>query len=87
MHVPERLDVSRGLFGKQGHPVHDLVPIEKPKGEPGDNFQMFASMGAYTVEVATTSGTSDKVKGLGMGTPEHPGVKEHTSFLLKFRKL
>jgi hypothetical protein len=33
------------------------------------------------------SGASDKVAGLGMGTPEEPGIKHHTSFGLKFRKI
>jgi hypothetical protein len=63
------------------------VQIEKPENEPwGGNFPMFNPMGTFTVEVAADAGTSDKVVGLGMGTPDEPAVKHHTSFGLRFRK-
>jgi hypothetical protein len=65
-----------------------LVPIEEKAGEPwGGNFPMYTAMGSYTVTIVPTSGTSDLVAGLGMGTPEEPKVKYHTSFGLKFRKI
>jgi hypothetical protein len=64
----------------------DILIEEKP-GEPwGGNFGMYATMGSYAVRVVAVSGTSDAVTGLGMGTPEEPDVKHHTSFVIKFRK-
>jgi hypothetical protein len=66
----------------------DMVAIEEKAGEPwAGNFPMYATMGSYTVQVVPTSGTSDRVAGLGMGTPEQPKMKHHTSFGLKFLKL
>jgi hypothetical protein len=63
-----------------------LVTEEKP-GEPwSGNFGMFATMGSYAATVVSPSGTSDSVAGLGMGTPQEPNIKHHTSFGLKFRK-
>lgn len=46
------------------------------------DFPMYATLGAYTVAIAGAS-----VKGLGMGTPEHPDVKLHTSFEVNFRRV
>jgi hypothetical protein len=63
-----------------------IVTEEKP-GEPwAGNFGMFATMGSYAVTVVSPSGASDSVAGLGLGTPNEPNVKHHTSFGLKFRK-
>jgi hypothetical protein len=63
------------------------VPIEEKPGEPwGGNFGMFATMGSYAVQVVAASGASDAVAGLGMGTPEEPKVRHHTSFGIRFRK-
>jgi hypothetical protein len=65
-----------------------LVPIEEKPGEMwGGNFAMFATLGSYTVEVLGPSGTSDVVTGLGLGTPDEPHIKHHTSFGLRFKKL
>jgi hypothetical protein len=65
-----------------------IVVIEDKVGEQwAGNFPMFATLGSYTVRVEPASGTSDAVAGLGMGTPEQPQMKHHTSFGLKFLKL
>jgi hypothetical protein len=65
-----------------------IVAIEEKAGEPwAGNFPMFAVLGSYTVRIVPTNGTSDAVAGLGMGTPQQPKMKHHTSFGLKFRKL
>jgi hypothetical protein len=62
------------------------VPIEEKPGEPwGGNFPMFATLGAYAVQVAAPPGRSDAVEGLGLGTPQEPDVKHHTSFGITFR--
>jgi WD40 repeat protein/heme exporter protein D len=62
----------------------NLVTEEKP-GEPWSaNFGMFATLGSYAVTVVSASGTSDSVAGLGMGTPQQPNIKHHTSFGLRF---
>ena len=64
-----------------------VIPVEEKPGEPwGGNYPMYATMGSYAVAVAAESGASDVVAGLGMGTPEEPHVKHHTSFGLRFRK-
>jgi hypothetical protein len=65
-----------------------IIPVEEKPGEPwGGNYAMYATMGSYSVEMVAGAGASDRVAGLGMGTPEEPGVKHHTSFGLRFRKL
>jgi hypothetical protein len=65
-----------------------IVPVEEKPGEPwGGNYPMYATMGSYSVSIASSSGASDQVAGLGMGTPEDPHVKHHTSFGLRFRKV
>jgi hypothetical protein len=65
-----------------------ILPVEEKPGEPwGGNYPMYATMGSYSVNIVSPSGTSDLVAGLGMGTPEEPHIKHHTSFGLRFRKL
>ena len=65
-----------------------IVPVEEKPGEPwGGNYPMYATMGSYSVSIASASGASDRVGGLGMGTPEDPHVKHHTSFGLRFLKV
>ena len=65
-----------------------IVPIEEKAGEPwAGNLPMFAVLGTYAVQVVAAAGASDAVAGLGMGTPQEPKVKHHTSFGLRFRKL
>lgn len=65
-----------------------VVPVEEKPGEPwGGNYPMYATMGSYSVSIASASGSSDLVAGLGMGTPEDLHVKHHTSFGLRFRKV
>jgi hypothetical protein len=64
-----------------------VIPVEEKPGEPwGGNYAMYATMGSYSVEIVAGAGDSDRVAGLGMGTPEEPGTKHHTSFGLRFRK-
>jgi hypothetical protein len=65
-----------------------IIPVEEKPGEPwGGNYPMYATMGSYSVSIVSPSGASDSVTGLGMGTPEEPHIKHHTSFGLRFRKL
>jgi hypothetical protein len=63
----------------------DVRPTEeKPAGEYGYNFQMYAAGNAYTVWVDGMP--SDRVVGLGMGTPSQRDWKIHTSFYLVFQR-
>ncbi len=65
-----------------------IVPVEEKPGEPwGGNYPMYTTMGSYSVHIVSPSGASDVVMGLGMGTPEEPQIKHHTSFGLRFRKV
>jgi hypothetical protein len=65
-----------------------VAPVEEKPGEPwGGNYPMYATMGSYTVRMVGSGGVSDVAAGLGMGTPEEPHVKHHTSFGLRFRKV
>jgi hypothetical protein len=65
-----------------------IVPVEEKPGEPwGGNYPMYATMGSYSVSIVSPGGASDRVAGLGMGTPKEPHVKHHTSFGLRYRKV
>jgi hypothetical protein len=44
---------------------------------------MYNTLGSYTVSVSGAA--SDRITGLGLGTPQAPGFTVHTSFYLTFR--
>jgi len=61
--------------------------VEEKPGEPfGANFPMNAALGSYGAFAGTDPALSDRVSGMGLGTPEHPGTLIHTSFELVFVK-
>ena len=61
--------------------------VEEKPGEPfGANFPMNASLGSYSAFAGTDPTASDRVSGLGLGTPEHPNTLIHTCFELVFVK-
>ena len=61
------------------------LPIKPgPPPEWGADFPMFATLGAYGASVGG-SAPSDRVAGMGMGIPEFPDVKYHTSFYLTYQ--
>jgi hypothetical protein len=55
-----------------------------PPPEWGADFPMFATLGSYGAWVGGGA-PSDRVKGMGLGIPEFPDVKYHTSFYLTFQ--
>jgi len=57
---------------------------DKPKTECSCNFQMYTVLGAYNFFVQGLP--SDKVLGMGLGTPEMPKWTIHTSFFLTFQR-
>lgn len=57
---------------------------DKPPPEYGANFAMYATLGSYDAWVGGGE-PSDRVVGMGLGTPEYPDVKYHTCFYLKFQ--
>ena len=57
---------------------------DKPKPEFSCNFQMYTVLGAYNAYVQGLP--SDKVLGMGLGTPELPNWTIHTSFFLTFQR-
>jgi len=57
---------------------------DKPAPEYGGNFPMYAVLGTYQVRVQGLP--SETLAGLGMGTPELPAWKIHTSFYVKFQR-
>lgn len=57
---------------------------DKPKPECSCNFQMYTVLGAYDLYVDGLP--SDKVLGMGLGTPELPNWTIHTSFYLVFQR-
>jgi hypothetical protein len=61
--------------------------VEEKPGEPfGANFPMNAALGSYSAFAGTDPENSDRVHGMGLGTPEHPDVFTHTCFELVFVK-
>ena len=61
--------------------------VEEKVGEPfGANFPMHAALGSYSTFAGTDPALSDRVGGMGLGTPEHPGALLHTCFELVFVK-
>ena len=61
-----------------------ILPVEnKPPPDWGVNFPMYSTLGSYSVSVG--GAPSDRVVGLGLGTPESPHFTIHTCFYLTFR--
>lgn len=61
-----------------------LIVEPGPPPEWGTNFPMFATLGGYNARVGGGA-PSDRVTGMGMGTPELPDFTIHTSFYLTYR--
>jgi hypothetical protein len=61
-----------------------LVIEDRPPPEWGTDFAMYNTLGSYAVRVGGGA-LSDRIVGLGLGTPEHPDWTIHTSFYLLFR--
>jgi len=49
------------------------------------SMRMTDTLGSYTVYVED-AGLSDRIGGLGLGTPEHPNATLHTGFFLVFQR-
>ena len=64
--------------GSVSLPVEDVPPPDW-----GVNFPMYNTLGSYSVYVG--GAPSDRLVGLGLGTPEAPDFKVHTCFYLTFR--
>lgn len=64
--------------GNQSLPVED-----RPPPDWGVNFPMYNTLGSYSVSIG--GGPSERVVGMGLGTPDAPAFKVHTSFYLVFR--
>jgi len=56
----------------------------KPPTEYPANFPMYNVLGSYHVSIAGQP--SDRIQGLGMGTPDAPNIKVHTNFKLVFQR-
>lgn len=61
-----------------------LYVEDKPPPEYGVNFPMYGTLGSYDVLVGGGEPT-DRMVGLGMGTPDQPGFTIHTCFFLTFQ--
>jgi hypothetical protein len=57
---------------------------DKPAPEYACNFPMYAVLGTYSVRVDGLP--SETLVGLGMGTPELPAWKIHTTFYITFQR-
>jgi len=66
--------------GSVCEPTQDKEPGEYPL-----SMRMTETLGSYTVYVEDTS-LSDRIGGLGLGTPEQPNRKLHTGFFLVFQR-
>jgi hypothetical protein len=60
------------------------VLIEKPPPEYGTNVGMYQTLGSYSARVGGSQ-PSDRVVGMGLGTPEQPDFTIHTCFYLTFK--
>ncbi|MBF0407544.1 MAG: hypothetical protein HQM10_09320 [Candidatus Riflebacteria bacterium] len=58
---------------------------QKPAPEYMTNFPMYNTLGAYSAWMDGLP--SDKIEGMGLGTPELPKHTIHTCFLLKFQQV
>lgn len=69
----------------QWHDGQVVIKTEdKPEPEFSCNFQMYTVLGAYNLYIDGLP--SDKVLGMGLGTPELPNWTIHTSFFLTFQR-
>jgi hypothetical protein len=60
-----------------------VLPVEdRPPPDWGVNFPMYNTLGSYAVSVG--GAPSERVVGLGLGTPEAPDFTIHTCFYLTF---
>lgn len=60
------------------------LPVEdRPPPDWGVNFPMYNTLGSYSVGVGGSP--SDRVVGMGLGTPDAPAFTVHTCFYLVFR--
>lgn len=62
-----------------------LTTEDKPAPEYACNFPMYAVLGTYSVRAGGLP--SETLTGMGMGTPELPAWKIHTSFFIKFQRV
>jgi len=60
-----------------------LTVEDRPPPDWGVDFGMYNCLGSYAVSIG--GAPSDRVVGLGLGTPERPNFTIHTSFYLVFR--
>jgi hypothetical protein len=60
-----------------------LTVVDRPAPDWGVDFGMYNCLGSYAVSVG--GAPSDRIVGLGLGTPERPNFTIHTSFYLVFR--
>jgi CRP-like cAMP-binding protein len=61
-----------------------VITEDKPAPEYASNFPMYNTLGSYWVRMADGQ-PSERVVGLGLGTPDQPRFTIHTVFLLTFR--
>jgi hypothetical protein len=59
---------------------------DKPPNEYPSNFPMYNTLGSYAVSIGGGL-PSDRIVGLGLGTPEQPAFTIHTNFFLKFQRV
>jgi hypothetical protein len=61
-----------------------LPVVDRPAPDWGVDFGMYNCLGSYSVTIG--GAPSDRVVGLGLGTPQTPNFTVHTSFYLVFRR-
>jgi hypothetical protein len=61
-----------------------VITEDKPAPEYASNFPMYNTLGSYSVRVADGQ-PSERIVGLGLGTPDQPAFTVHTVFLLTFQ--
>jgi hypothetical protein len=61
-----------------------LIIEDKPPPEYGANFSMYNTLGSYSARVGGGQ-PSDRIVGMGLGTPEQPNFTIHTCFYLTFK--
>lgn len=71
---------QRWADGIYCEPTHDKALWEYPL-----SIRMANTLGSYTVFVEDAS-ISDRIEGLGLGTPQAPWRKIHTAFFLVFQR-
>ncbi len=58
---------------------------DKPPTEFSANFPMYNTLGSYAVSIPGLP--SDRIIGLGLGTPEQPDFTIHTNFFLTYQRV